>query len=65
MAIRAPFFSNQSMLGPIFAQICRKFVKVLRFFLNFFVGFCPDFHQIKTFGDAVAPPASYTSVCQV
>jgi len=24
--------------------------------------FCPDFHQIKIFGGALAPPASYTSV---
>jgi len=31
-----------------------------------FMGFCPFFHQIKTFGGAVAPPctpSSYTSVC--
>jgi len=31
-----------------------------RFFSDF-MGFCPDFHQIKTFGNAVAPPASYAS----
>ena len=32
MSIRAPFFSNQSMLGAIFAQIFREFVKVRRDF---------------------------------
>jgi len=59
MSIRAPLFSNQSMLDAIFAQIFREFQKVLRDFRGFFpdfMGFLPDFHQIKTFGGAVAPP---------
>jgi len=54
MSIQTPFFSNQSLLGAIFAQIFREFVK--EFFPDF-VEFWPDFHQIKTFGGAVAAPA--------
>jgi len=30
---------------------------------NFHI-FCPDFHQIKAFGGALSPPASYTTVRQ-
>jgi len=56
MSIRAPFFSNQSMFGTIFHHFFRVFVKVLQRFCPDFVGFRPDFHQIKTFEGAVASP---------
>jgi len=46
MQFWVPFLSNQSTLGAIFAWI---------------FGVCPDFHQIKTFGGALAPPASYAT----
>jgi len=63
MSIRAPFFSNQSMLETIFAQFSGVCEVSQRFFPNFvgfcpnFRGFCPDFNQIGTFDGAVAPPA--------
>ena len=54
MSIRAPIFSNQSMLGAIFVQIFREFQKVLKDFPGF-QRILPGFYQIKTF-------AAYTSV---
>ena len=70
MSLRAPFFSNQSILGTIFVQIFRILWRFSETFQDFvglcpdFMGFWPDFYQIKTFGGAAAPPspASYISV---
>jgi len=60
-------FSNQSTLGAIsnpiswdFAQIFRDFAKVFTDFTQIstdFQGFCPSFHQIKTFEGALPPSA--------
>jgi len=47
MSFWAPFFSNQSMLGAIFAHIFREFVKVFRdfaWFLGILPGFSPNQH---------------------
>ena len=35
----------------------QQFCEALHIFCANFPTFCPDFHQIKTFGSAVAPPA--------
>jgi len=56
----APFFSNQSTLGAIFACIFREFAQIFRDFAKVFTDFqrlFPDFHQIKTFGGALETPA--------
>jgi len=42
-----------------FAQIFRDFLNVFTNFAQIFTdfpGFCPHFHQIKTFGGELAPP---------
>ena len=57
-------FSNQSMLGAIFAHICRVFARILGGFPRFFPdfkGICPDFHQVKAFGMRLHT-SSYTNV---
>jgi len=61
MSFWAPFFSNQSMLSTIFAQIFREFAYIFREFVKLaeilpgFKEFCRDFHQIKTFWGALSP----------
>ena len=43
---------------PRFSEVLRRFSKILPRFLRicpYFQVFCPDFHQIKTFGGALAP----------
>ena len=50
----------KSKLGVIFARIFRELTLVFREFAKIFIDFpqiCRDFRQIKTFGDAVAPPS--------
>ena len=65
MSIQAPLFSNQSRLAPfllIFSGVCEGSQRFFPGFIGIgpdFMGFCPDFHQIKIFG--VWPHASYTS----
>jgi len=65
MSIQAPLFSNQSMLAPfllIFSGVCEGSQRFFPGFIGIgpdFMGFCPDFHQIKIFG--VWLHASYTS----
>jgi len=49
--LRAIFFSNQITLGAI---LCKGF----NIFFPDLQGFCPDFHQFKTIGGALEPPAS-------
>jgi len=42
-------------------QFCSDFQGILEGSQRFcpdFMGFCPDFHQIKTYGGEVVPPAS-------
>ena len=56
MSFWAPFFSNQSMLGAIFAHIFREFVKVFRdfaWFLGILPGFSPNQH---CWGGLALPP---------
>jgi len=52
------FFSNQNMLGVIFAQIFRDFVKVLRDFIRIFWDFARIFTKSKLWvcGCTPAPP---------
>ena len=49
----APVFSNQKMLGAIFAHTFTEFVKVFRDFALML----KDFHQIKPFGGVLTLPA--------
>jgi len=51
MSIRAPFFSNQSMLGAIFAQI----LEILPGFYGILAGFSPN-QNFLTCGCTPAPP---------
>jgi len=46
-----------------FAQIFRGFPRLSQISADFsdFQEFCPDFHHIKTFGGALAPPSAYTT----
>jgi len=47
------------ILGAIFAFIFRGVAKIFRDFakiLTYFMGFCPNFYQIITFGGELAPP---------
>ena len=56
----APFFSKQStssVVFLVFPGILRRFSHILSRFPRFLPEFCPDFHQVKTFGSALAPPA--------
>jgi len=51
MSIRAPFFSNQSMLAAIFAQIFREFQRALRDFTRILEDFARivwDFSRVFT-----------------
>ena len=55
-------FSNQSTLPflPVFQGVCPDFQGFCESFNRFCPDvqrFCPDFHQIKTWGGALAPPA--------
>jgi len=56
MSFWAPFFSNQSMLGTIFAHIFRELVKVFRDFARIFT-------KSELWGGTCTPctPVSYTS----
>ena len=54
-SIRAPFFSNQSMLGAIFAQIFKEFVKVLRDFSQILWDFARIFIRLKLLGMRLHP----------
>jgi len=55
MSIRAPLFSNQKRVGRHFCSDFQGVAEGSRRFCPDFMGFCPDFYQIKTFGVAVAP----------
>jgi len=69
MSIRAPYDLKKSFVNSgaiifkskhVGRHFCSDFQAVLegaQRFCPYFMGFCPDFHQIKTFGGAVAPPA--------
>ena len=60
MSIRVPLFSNQSMLGTIFAQIFREFQNVLRDFARF-QRILPRFSPDENFWVCGCTPACYTS----
>ena len=49
----APFFEVKQRWAPFLPRFS---------FCSDFQGFCPDFQQIKTFGGALSPSASYTTV---
>jgi len=46
-----------NFLGAIFVKSkhVQQFCEGLHIFCTKFLRFCPDFHQLKTFGGAVAP----------
>ena len=54
----APFLMVFSESLPRFLRILRKFSQILARFSWDLLGFCPDFHQIKTFGVVFALPVA-------
>jgi len=63
MSIRAPFFKSKHVgrhFCLYFQKVCEGSQRFFPDFKGFFpdsIGFFPNFHRIKTFGGAVAPPA--------
>jgi len=55
MSFCAPFFSNQSMLGAISAQIFREFLKVFRDFARILWDFARIFTKSKLLGVRLHP----------
>jgi len=55
MSIRVPLFSNQRMLGAIFAQIFRVFQNVLRDFARILWDFAQIFTKWKLLGLRLHP----------